>query len=350
MKYNSGKFFLYLIIGLTSLLSPVLSMAQNPETAEYMNDQKIESFLQVQEFLFNDNFTSADSFIQSYISNNLNDPSGYILKASYMIGMMTDREENLFDEHYLAVLDSVHLLADNIIATGSVKTQAWMYLFKGHALLYRSLWESRFGSKFSSIKQAYNAKNQYETGLNLKGDLYDLYMGLGGFHYWKSAKAGILRKLGFFKNDKKRGIAELRLATDSSLISKEASLNGLIWVWLDSKKFDSVIIACNKLLKIFPDGKLFRWPLAEAYQGNNNWSLALKNYKIIREKLIKDPGNYFNLIECDHNIYECYQKMNLDNKSQQIALNVESYYVDIPKKIKNIQGTKLGVLIRAAKK
>ena len=90
-------------------------------------------------------------------------------------------------------------------------------LYLGHQAAYRSLYEARFGSRFSALTYGLKAKGFYRDGLAADSALYDLYLGLGSYHYWKSAKAGILRTAGIFNDDKEKGISEIRKAIDSSL-------------------------------------------------------------------------------------------------------------------------------------
>ena len=331
MKKYSRLFYLFPII---------LIFCLQISKADYLTDEKREFFLLTENYLFNDKFSQADSLVTLFTDNSPDDPGGYMMKASMMLSNSSDKEENIYGESFLKILDSIYIFTEQKLKNCDDTTAAWMYLFRGHARIYHSLYEARFGSGFSALKLAYKAKGNYENGLK-RYKLYDLYMGLGGFHYWKSVKAGLLRTIGLFSNDKKKGIEELYLARDSSVISCYSSLNALIWIWMNEKKYDSSITACEELLGYFPDGKLFRWALAKSYLDIGNYPKAIEQYKYLREKLSQEPGNYYNLIECDYNLYLLYKKSKNELEIDKIVELFFKYDDKIPESIRDRQKDKI---------
>ncbi|UCE24734.1 MAG: hypothetical protein JSU74_01405 [Candidatus Zixiibacteriota bacterium] len=316
----------------------------------YLTSDKRQVLLTAQEHLLNDRFESAHASLDSLIDGDSSDPIGYLYKAAVYLGQMTDAEQELHTEEFKRLINDVFALAADRIDSTRAREAAWMKLCEGHAHAYRSLWESRFGSFTSALKHAFRGKSSYEDGLRLDSTLYDLYGGLGMYHYWKSAKAGILRWIGVFKNDKEKGIEELYLAADSSSLSHDIARNALIWIWLDMGRYDSVITACREQLALFPDGKLFLWPLARAYFEKKQYHLAAETYTSLRTRLAKSPGNYFNLVECDYSLNRCYDKLDMDELAIRAAKRVEDYYDSIPDRTKRKQRSKLNFLRRVAKR
>lgn len=317
---------------------------------EYMTDEKQRLLISAQSHLLNDRFDSAQMTLDSLVGMDSTDPIGYLFKAAVYLARMTDAEQELDSEEFRRLADTSISLAESRLVDASGRKAAWMYLCLGHAKAYRSLWESRFGSFTSALKLALNARSDYEKGLESDSTLYDLYGGLGMYHYWKSAKAGILKWLQIFKNDKDKGINELYLAVDSSVISQYPARNALIWIWLDMDKYDSVVTICEEMLGRFPDGKLFLWPLAEALFEKKNYHRAAEIYQRLREKLVLSPGNYFNLVECDYNLNRCYDNLDREEDAIAAANRVESYYDLIADKTKRRQRSKLDYLRRYAKR
>jgi tetratricopeptide (TPR) repeat protein len=330
-------------------LVPVFFAAPVLSARSYPDSSRIGYFRSVQQLLFNDRFVEADSLNDVYIRDYPADPAGYLFKASVRLAVMTDSEENLFEEEFKQLLDTVMVLSEAVMDTGGPEVSAWMALCRGHAHTYASLWESRFGSAINAIKRGYRARGEYELGLAFDSSLTDLYMGLGAFHYWKSAKAGILRQLRLFRNDKDRGIAELRTAAESSLISSESARNALIWIWLDMKEFDSAIVACREMLQKYPDGRLFLWPLAQAYYLTENWVASAESYTRLREFLSLQAGNYFNLVECDYYLMRCYDRAGVPDRAKATAAEFLKYESLMPEKTKGRQSSKIAALKQAAR-
>ena len=177
---------------------------------------------------------------------------------------------------------------------------------------------------------------------------FDIYAGLGSFHYWKSAKAGFLRWLGIFRNDKAKGIAELKRAAEESLISGEAARNSLIWVYFDSRKFDSAEALVRQAMTRYPEGKSFLWPLAQSFYDREQYQNAIEIYQEIRARIMAQPGNYYNFIECDYYIAICHDRLDEEAKAIEAARNLQEYYDAIPRQTRKRQQSKLGYLKRLA--
>ncbi|MEW6015959.1 MAG: hypothetical protein AB1690_11620 [Candidatus Zixiibacteriota bacterium] len=274
------------------------------------------------------------------------DPSGYLIRAAAMQGEMMDAEENLYGERYLEILDSVKSLAERKLQACSRHDSAACYLFIGHAYAYRSLWEARFASNYSAITYGFKARSQYHKGLAVDSTLYDLYFGIGSYHYWKSVKAGFFRAVGLFKNDKAKGIRELQLAIDSSLFSRESARASLIWVWINEKQYDSAIALASGMLQKYPAGNSFLWPLAEAFYKSRQYDSALAFYSRLFDRLKSRPGNFFNLIE---SAYWAIQSLDrLDRKKEGAAYQsfIQENYPQIPRHIKRKQKSKLAAILR----
>ena len=313
-----------------------------------MDSSKVRTILEGQELLLNDQFATADSLYREYIDRAPEDPAGHLFRAAGLMAEMSGREANLHHDMFHALLDSAESLADQMLDTCSPRIAGWMYLFRGHSKAYRSLWESRFGSLLSAVKLGLSANREYENGLKFDGSLYDLYAGTGSYHYWKSAKAGLLRWLGIFKNEKDKGIAELYLAADSSLLHRQSARSALIWIRLDKKQYDSVIVMASQFVQKYPDGLTFLWPIAQAWFRQERYGAALEVYMDIREQVAESPGNYFNLLECDYFICKCHNWLSQPDRAKAIAERAGKYHGMIPGETLKRQRARIDFLKRVA--
>jgi tetratricopeptide (TPR) repeat protein len=332
------------VIVLAATIIPVISSAGNRLAApsfQYLN--------QAQRLILNDEYQAATSLAHEMMASYPDDPSSYLCQALVLISEMFDREENLFEKEFRELLDNVESKASKINDTASASTCARMSLLVGHARAYRSLWESHFGSFIKAITYGREAKIEYEKGLACDSSLYDLYFGLGLYHYWKSAKVGLLRSVGVFSDEREKGKAELSLAVDSSVISQELAHCALIWIHLDQKEYDSAVAKCRVMLNRYPDGKTFLWPLAKAYFEKKDYQKAAKTLERLRERLTVDPGNYFNLIECDYYRYVCYEQLSMNAEAAQVARSAARYCKQLPSDTMRRQRSKIAFLKRAAR-
>ncbi len=313
-----------------------------------MDSSRVIEQIAIQEMVFNDRFRAADSASHKLIQRGPDDPMWYLLLATALVAECTDREENLYPDSLPALLQSVDSLAEKALDSCASKKRAWMHLVRGHARALRSVFEARFGSSAGAIKQGYRARSEYRKALADDSTLYDVYAGLGSFHYWKSAKAGFLRWIGLFKNEKAKGIEELTLAADSSAVSRESARASLIWIRINEKEYDSAIAIALTMYKRYPDGASFVWPLAQAYHLKRQYDSSLIYYTELRDRIAHRAGNYYNQIECDAAIARCYEQLGDKATGLAAAQRLTEYYQFIPDQTLRRQRSKLGYLKQMA--
>ncbi len=322
-------------------LSPLLTVfSKTPDSAAS------DFIFTVQEQLFNDRFDSARTLCDSFIKIHSTSPVGYLFKAGTLLGDMSDREEAPFSLELRNLVDTVIALCDKGLKTGTGADAAYYYLWRGHAHVYRSLFESRFGSVTSAIKNGFRAHDDYRSGLKQDSPLYDLYFGMGNYHYWKSVKAGILRTIGIVSNDIEKGTEEIHLAIDSGRYFGEAARNSLIWIYLNEKKYDSVIALAELALIKCPESRTLRWPLAEAYFEKEDFEKSAELYKYLSDYFNQNQGNYFNLIECNYKLYLCLKKLKWDDRAEELLESVSNYRSQVPRSTQRRQLAKLNFLRR----
>lgn len=324
------------------LILPVLGTAQTLLTPE-----KVSIIKSGEEALLNARWSEAYDIYDSLCTIDSLDPAGFLYRAVVLQTEMTDREEVFRKEEFDRLLEKAKNLARRYMERGcSSRDSAVCMLYAGHQFAYRAVWETRFGSTFSAISHGFKAKGAYEDGLKIDSTLYDLYLGMGSYHYWKSAKSGILRLAGIFKDDRKLGIEEIRLARDSSMISREAAVSSLIYILMNEKEYDSAIVLSKAMFDKYPEGNFFLWPIAESYGEMEDHDGAADYYEMLYEGLKNNPGNYYNLTEAVYYFFRACRKID-DSKRARPALEflVESYR-DIPTEILRKQRNKLAWLRR----
>ncbi len=313
----------------------------------YLTETKKEIIKKIQANIYLDNFKTAHTYSDSLILFYNDDPIGYLFKAAVYLGEMTDAENNLYPIQFKQMIDTSIILGEKNILSADSNRTAWNYLCIGHARAYRSLYESRFGSMGSALKNGFKAKSAYQHGLQYDSSLYDLYGGLGMYHYWKSAKAGFLRWIGVFKDDKQKGIDELYLTIDSSEISADAANSSLIYIYIDTKQYDSATVIAEKMQNKYPSGKIFLWALAKIYFEIKQYDKAIKNYQQILDRVYLEK-NFYNTIECEYQIYKAYKNSKNETMAKTIAQRFMLYVNKIPMEIRKRQRDKIKILLKVA--
>lgn len=335
------------LAGLACLIV-ILSFTSVAGAAPYLDQPRTEALHRIQQLVYGDQFAAADSTCQTFIAQYPDDPIGYFFQAVALMARMIDREEAVAPARYDSLLDCADSLALARLAHPDSDVRSWMYLIRGHIKAYRSIYESRFGSFTSAVRLGLGAKGEYLNGLREDSANFDIYAGLGSYHYWKSAKVGFLRWLGLFRNDKDRGIAELYRAADSSAISRETARSALIWIRNDQELYDSAIAICREMIARYPQGNSFRWPLAQAFFEKRDYLSSLATYDTLRGHLLADPGNHYNLITCDAAITRCYERLDQDSSARTAAERLAEYIDRVPDQTRRRLKGEIGYLRRVA--
>lgn len=315
------------------------------EDSRLLTDDKLAIITNGQKLMLDGQWQKAFESFTRLHEEDSTDPGGYLFRAAVMQSEMTDREENLYGRAFFRLCDSARESAERYLINCSAIDSTVCYLYLGHQYAYRSIYEARFGSGLSAINYGFKARREYEKGLAVDSAFYDLFLGLGTFHYWKSARAGILRITGIFKDEREKGIDELKLAADSSLFSREAARSAVIWVRLNEKQYDSAVAIAKEMYSKYPNGLSFLWPLAEGYYRGENYRKAQETYYELYEKLKKTPGNYYNLIETVYWLKKTDKKLGNDKISGLAVEYLQAIFNNIPKDTRRRQRGKLSYLL-----
>ena len=155
-----------------------------------------------------------------------------------------------------------------------------------------------------------------------------------------------MRKLGIIKDERKKGIAELKLAVESSILSRETAQKPLIAVLNDYKQYDSAIAYAEEMLLNYPDGRTFLWSISWAYYCKKNYQKACEYFMRLRRNLAERPGNYYKLIECDARIARCLDKLKKKEKAGEWSAQAMKYLHLLSEEVREKQKDNIKYLVK----
>jgi len=283
-------------------------------------------------------FDEARKIFQTMIDRDTTDHAAYLLLAGVWHGEMFDREDYSTRPKFDLLISKALSLAKRAIAEN--RNPAWAHLTRGNAYAYIATLETKVGSWWGAVRKGIAAKDEYLEALKLDSTLYDAYLGLGSYHYWKSAKTEFINWLPLIPDRKDQGCAELRLAIDSSLFSGDLAANSLLWICLDCGQFDEAHAIATRLHREFPDSRLFTWGLAFSSYYSRNLREALESFGKILDMIEHQSGqNNFNTIECRFHRARIFQMLHEKDKAIAELQTLLSYPVS--EEIKDRQNEKL---------
>ncbi len=248
-------------------------------------------------FTMVEQFDSARMVFKQMLATDSLDHAARLYLAGVDHAEMMDREDYSRNDRFEADADATIHLAE--LDLGAGRDSAWAYLTIGNAHAYVASLEAKAGSWWTAMRRGLKAKGAYLDALKIDPNLYDAYLGLGTYHYWKSAKTEFINWLPFVGDRKDDGVSELQLAVDSSLFSNDLALNSLIWIQLERKEPQLALENARILTGKFPQSRLVKWGMAFSCYAAGHMHEAVNYFgEIITSLEFDSTQNYFNLIEC----------------------------------------------------
>jgi hypothetical protein len=236
-------------------------------------------------------------------------PMGPLMQAATLNVEMVDNERYVRDQEFWELLDTALTKAQSWVKNHP--DDAWGFCCLGHIYGYQAVWEGRFGSWFTALKRGLSARGAYHKALEADSTCMDAYIGLGSYHYWKSAKSEFINWLPLLVNDDKaKGLAEMNVALKRGWLTQGAAAAGLVAMDIHRKQYDSALALARAWQAVYPEGKAFLWGQAYAlYQLKRN-AEALEVFDSLKARLRADTGQgYYNFIEVDFHRGELFDRL-----------------------------------------
>lgn len=336
------------------------NLASPQKYLDYQDEEVEKLILEGIDACFREDYPLAEEKFRQVLSKAPQDPAGYFFLAMLYQAQMIDYESDFREKDFYGNIKMAKKYAKERIKHN--RKDAWAYLLLGNAYGAKAVYEARKGNWWSGLNNGLKAKSALKEAVKHDPELYDAYVGLGSYHYWASVVippwAGWLPFIG---DKRKEGITEMKLAHQRSIFSQDAAANGLIWMYINEKKFDQAVSLAQKMQNKYPEGKSFLWALATAYYEKSDWTNALFSYQEISERIEnqidvstssgnhpENPNNYYNQVECKFHIAHCLFNLGKFEECILACKEIQNYPLD--EKTKDRQKDKLKRIKRLLEK
>lgn len=154
-------------------------------------------------------------------------------------------------------------------------------------------WKAKYyldaGAKWKTFTNARKAKGYFEKALKVNPDCFDVYYGLGEYHYYAGTLPKLLRfflPILNFEGDTKRGMRELNLAKDKGRYSGNFAAYELVLIYLDKEeKREDGLQLTLKLCQKYPQNFNFQLLSAQYYHYLGEDSLANSTIDQLESKI-----------------------------------------------------------------
>jgi len=262
-------------------------------------------------------FKAVDEF-KKLIELFPNDPIGYFLVSAAFQNMMDDYRNYSYSDEFNKYMDMAIEKGEERKKRGNLTAYDCLYL--GGAIGYRGINKALTGDWFGAFVDGLKGKGYLEKALELDPELYDVYYGLGTYHFWKSLKSRIFWWLPFVKDNRQMGIDMIKLAIEKGRYSKEDAKIALVRIYVENKEYQNAFDMIEKLSQSQPDKPFLLWFLGRAQFETKMYAGAINSYRTLLEVLIASP--YYHPegeVECRYWLALAYfENENFEDSQKQI--------------------------------
>lgn len=211
-----------LIVGLivfTALVIPVSATELGETIPDVSPDAKAPrdsvfdaGLIKIINATFRDRYEEALAIADSLVTAYPNHPAPYFFRAASFQSWMSSYRINNFQQEVEENMQKAIDVGDALLEK---KHDPWLHFYVGGAYGYRGFNRFRKWNFIGAYRDAVRGIDHFKKALEKDSTLYDVYLGLGSYYYWRTAKSSFLRLIAFWMPDKRElGINQLQFAID----------------------------------------------------------------------------------------------------------------------------------------
>ncbi len=306
-----------------AFLTYLLLMAADLRAGISQNfDGRIDQGLEV---LYQGDYDSALVIFDSFIRDNPKNPAGYFFKAGLYQTRMSAYESDFWHKYYKNSVDSAIMLCD-LALTGD-PGDAWAYFIKGGSFSYIAAWDARQGKYLAAFRNGLKAVSDFKKAKEIDPSLYDAYIGIGSYHYFRTKATSFLKWLPFIGDGRDQGISEIITAIEKGRYSRVMGQNALLWIYTDYGRDKKALELGGLLEKQYPNNPFFHWAVPEVLWRQKRWKEAEKAYsKLLGLLEQQNPLNNYNKVVVSYKLAKCF----LENQKYQDAFRTAQQAINYP--------------------
>ncbi len=262
-------------------------------------------------------YESALQLADSIENAESNDPFGALLRATVLNSRAIDFEDGEDDLNLEQACKDVENLANLYFVD---KDSSLVYRFyMGTVAMYRMLVQVKRGSYLKAFRGIRRAGKLFDEAVKIDSTFWDAYYGAGVYTYYRSSRAGLLRKLHLVSDNRSQGIMYIEKSAELGTITSLASQNTLAWIAIEREEYEYSLQLSSRLSSQYPTTRAFWWCMGSALKKLKRWEEVISVYaKLLNSVQNERRNNYFNEVGCLHSLAQA--NFELQNWNRVIVL------------------------------
>ena len=197
--------------------------------------------------VLNDRFKESLRLFEHLQQTHPDHPAPHFFKAatyqSWMSAFRLNRFQQEFEENIELAIDKGHDLLKR-------ENSPWLFFYVGAAYGYRAFNQFRKSRWISAYYDAKEGVENFQEALERDPKLFDVYLGLGSYHYWRTAKSSFLRLITFWIPDKRElGLRQLEFSFQRGTYASDQAGYNLVAAYYDYGQYEKAMQTLNRVLE-----------------------------------------------------------------------------------------------------
>ena len=174
-------------------------------------------------------------------------PAPHFFKAATYQSWMSLSRLNRFEEEFEK---NIELTIEKGDAFLKRENNPWILFYVGAAYGYRAFNQFRKHNWINAYFDAKKGVDNFKGALEEDPQLFDVYLGLGSYHYWRTAKSDFLRLITFWIPDKRElGLRQIEFAFHHGAYSPDQAGYNLVAAYFDYGNYQKAMQTLNRILE-----------------------------------------------------------------------------------------------------
>ncbi|MCB0258460.1 MAG: hypothetical protein KDH97_09025 [Calditrichaeota bacterium] len=204
--------------------------------------------------VYQDRYEEAAALFDSLQQVYPDHPAPFFYKAAVYQAWMSSYRFSDFQE---ALEENVQLAIDKGNELLKVREDdPWVNFYLGAAYGYRGLFRFRSFNWIGAYMDAKKGVGNFDKALEKDSTLYDVYLGFGTYHYWRTARSKFLRVIAFWMKDKRElGLEQMRFAIAHGRYAADEAAFSLFYSLFDYGQYAEAEQVLNRFMRKYPSGQ-----------------------------------------------------------------------------------------------
>ncbi|MBW2064847.1 MAG: hypothetical protein JRJ03_07895 [Deltaproteobacteria bacterium] len=262
------------------------------------------------DLIFNERYEESLSIFDRVQKMYPGHPAPYFFKAaSYQDWMSNYRNKRFMKE----LEQNIRLAIETGNALLEGRDDPWAYFYIGAAYGYRAFNRFRENDWIGAYVAGRKGIEKLKEALEKDPNIYDAYLGLGSYNYWRTAKSKFLRIIAFWMKDKRElGLRQIEFSVKYGLYARNQASYNLMAAYYDYGRYEKASEVLEGIIE-----RKERPSISDLYYRGRlfikfeRWSEAESIFKKLLERLDGQPFTSVGYqVECKYWIAEALKSQN----------------------------------------